>query len=169
MTKGRPPKFESVEELEGVNDGMVWMTEVKSVRTKDFEKEKDLLEYIELNIELFCKDVLEDSLVEYEVERQFVMMKRFQPRARRIDLYVRGEENEYLVELKNPTHPADNRAAIGQILDYGRELPEAKLVLVTTMFDWDTAKTIEYYDLPIKYVYLDKKRSLKYLKNSEKL
>ena len=53
----------------------------------------------------------------------------------------------------------------GQLLDYGRVYvdsikKEVRLVLLTTYYDLSTAQTIKHYNLPIRYVYMDKERML---------
>lgn len=56
---------------------------------------------------------------------------------------------------------------IGQILDYGREFldPKKELMIITTKFDRNTAKTIKHYRLPIRYIYIDKNRIMEYLES----
>ena len=74
-------------------------------------------------------------------------------------LYSR-ENNKYIVELKNPHYLCENRHALGQLLDYGRELPGSQLILLSTSFDFSTQATIKYYNLPIRYIYFEKTRCL---------
>ena len=50
-------------------------------------------------------------------------------------------------------------------MDYGRVYvdsikKEVRLVLLTTYYDLSTAQTIKHYNLPIRYVYMDKERML---------
>lgn len=136
----------------------------QGVFTDDFESEKSLLDYIVSNIENFCSDILDDTLISFETEKSITTRRRFSPRGRRIDLYIVGRKAKYIIELKNPFNQAENRYAIGQLLDYGREFldPKKELVLLTTKFDINTAKTIAFYDLPIRYIYFDKRRILEY-------
>jgi len=152
-----------MEQFIGLND--------KEVYTKDFAKEKDLTEFIVLNIEKFCKDILNDELISFELEYEMkkVILKHKKqgicaPRGKRIDLLVLCKQNHYLIEIKRPILHLDNLRAIGQLLNYGREFIDSKkeLVLITTKFDINTAKTIEHYNLPIRYIYMDKKKVLEY-------
>jgi len=160
MPAGRPLKFETVGELRNASDGFV---EIPSIflDSKDFDREKDLEEYIVNNMEKCVHDLFDDELVSFEVDK-LIDRQRFGPRGRRVDLVIRGKKKVYLVELKNPSSGTENRCAIGQILDYGREFldPKKELVIITTKFDMNTAETIRFYNLPIRYIYLEKNRFL---------
>lgn len=155
---GRPLKFESKEELSTAKNGLV---EFPHTLLKDdtFNKEKELEEYIVDNIDCFVKDILEDELVSFEVNKH-IDVQHFSPRGRRIDLVVVCTRKTYLIELKNPSSGTENRSAIGQILDYGREYldPKKELVILTTKFDINTSRTIKHYGLPIRYIYIDRNR-----------
>lgn len=135
-----------------------------TIKTDEFKKEKDIEEFIVCNIEKFVNDILEDKLIYYEVNKPIEKQNMMCPRGRRIDLFIKGENKIYIIELKNPTSLIDNRMAIGQILDYGREFADSKkeLIIITTKFDINTAKTIDYYNLPIRYIFLSKERCLEY-------
>ena len=60
---------------------------------------------------------------------------------------------------------SENKYGIGQLLDYGREFPYPKkeLLLITSKFCQNTAKTIKHYKLPIRYFFINKKQILEYL------
>jgi hypothetical protein len=133
-------------------------TRLSEVRNTSFKNERELLDYVVEDIGLFVANVLSDELVSFEVEKRIGRANQFFGPARRVDLFVEGRNANYVIELKHPRHLVDNRKAIGQLLDYGRELAEynPKLVLITTAMCPDTAKTIAYYELPITYIYLDK-------------
>lgn len=166
MAGGRPLKFQSVEELQNVADQEVCLNP-KGVRSNDFSKENELCDFIEGNLLFFCETILQDNLISFEREYQFGQ-HYFGPREPRVDFLIIGEKSHYLVEVKNPQNLAENRAAIGQLLNYGRKYldPKKTLVLITSKFDHETACTIQEYKLPIRYIYLDKKRSLEFLKNN---
>ena len=149
---GQPPKYKSVEDTTQLNNN-------------SFKKEKVLLDYIVNNIKDFVKDILGDELVSFECEKQINGKQvKLSPRQKRVDIYIVGRKSKYIIELKNPKYPSENRKAIGQLLDYGREYyrENIQMVLLTTLFDMDTAKTIEYYNLPIRYIYFDKDKSLEF-------
>lgn len=134
--------------------------EFSELNNTDFEKENILKQYITDNIELFTKDILEDELVSFEIEKPIVKQLKLSPRERRIDIFIIGKNGKYIIELKNPKCSSENRAAIGQILDYGREINDAQLILITTMFDINTYRTIKYYKLPIRYIYFEKNKCM---------
>jgi hypothetical protein len=138
----------------------------KDLNNNQFNKEKDLSDFITYNIEYFCNDILEDELISFEVDKTIVKQRRFGARGRRVDLYIICKNKHYIIELKNPTSLSENTAGIGQILDYGRQFPYPKkeLILITTMFDKDTHLTIKHYNLPIRYLYFEKGRVLELLK-----
>lgn len=159
MQVGRPLKFQSVEEIRIDNS--------ENIATSDFDKEKHLEEFLVNNIDKFVNEFLDDSIVSFEINKPINKQRKFSQRGRRVDLYIKGKLNTYIIELKNPISNTESRAAIGQILDYGREFldPKKQLLIITTKFDINTAKTIKYYNLPIRYIYLDKNKTLEYLRN----
>ena len=168
---GRPAKFETAEELEDAKDGECNIN-IKAISNSEFTKEKDLKKYIIDNIESFVSIAFGDELVLFEEEFCFNknMVRGKQGRgAKKIDIMVKGKKETYLIELKNPKYKSENRSAIGQLLDYGREYyisggDKRSMILITTKFDLDTAKTIRYYDLPIRYFYITKNQIMEYLR-----
>ena len=161
---GRPPLYSTSEKLQTKIDET---TIKKSLRNRTFVSEKKLQDYLVLHIKDFCRDVLNDEFISLKVDCPIRNIQlKLSPRVKRIDFIVQCVKKTYLVELKNPYLLAENRYAIGQLLDYGREFLDSKkeLVLLTTKFDLDTAKTIEYYSLPIRYIYFNKGRSLEFRK-----
>jgi len=162
---GRPLKFKTVQELEDVADSDIeFELNGNNLSTNEFDKESDLSDYIIENIEKFVFDFLDDELISFEVDSPIQKHRRFSPRGRRIDLFIKGKKKVYIIELKNPSSGTESRGAIGQILDYGREFldTEKELLILTTKFDLNTAKTIKFYNLPIRYIYIDKKRIMEY-------
>lgn len=143
---------------------MLYKTNKKEIRTNDFKNEKELANYTKINIKKFTEDILEDELVSFEFEKKIIKREKTQ-RHKRIDLYVVGKKGKYIIEFKNPTWNNENLNAIGQLLNYGRQFTDSKkeLVLISTLFDEETARTIKYYNLPIRFIYFDKEKSLEYL------
>lgn len=161
MPAGRPMKWATVDEiLDNVED---WYIEFdyRNLYNNSFNKEKDLEMFIVNNIESFVSDFLNDTLISFEIDAP-IDRKKFWPRWRRIDLLIKWKKSIYIIELKNPSSWTENRAAIWQILDYWREYldPKKELIILTTKFDINTHETIKYYNLPIRYIYIDKKRIL---------
>ena len=163
MAGGNLIQFEEDSDLRGVSNGCVHHIG-KRLSCDDFKSEKELCQYIEANISEFCRDSFDDVYVSHEIDKPIVPQQRFGPRTRRVDMIIRCKKHKYIIELKNPTHPAENRHGIGQLLDYGREFIDTgkKLVLISTSFDINTAKTIEHYNLPIVYMYINKTQILEF-------
>jgi hypothetical protein len=162
--EGRPPKYDIPEHIKnGLDDCLVQITHCR-FGNKDYTNEKELLRFIVGHIKEFVSGFLQDEIVSYEIDKPIEISRRFTRGTRRIDLLIIGKAKTYIIELKTPFYPAENRAGIGQILDYGREFldPKKEMIIITTLFDINTAKTIEYYKLPIRYVYMDNMRFLEY-------
>ena len=164
ISTGNPVGRPHLGELGNVPDGQVTI-DPGALKTKDFRKEEELLDYIILNIDKFCQDILKDKLISFEAEYPFRKQVKLSPRDKRVDLLIVCRNKDYIVELKNPRYLMENREAIGQLLDYGREYLDSKkempeLILITSRYDISTIKTIKHYNLPIRYIYLDKTRRL---------
>jgi len=158
-------KKERISELfKNEPDGDILVSGLFELKTNDFEKEKDLLDFIVTHIEEFTQTVLDDEVISFEVELPITKQRVASPRGRRVDLFIKGKKKTYIIELKRPTSQSENRTGIGQILDYGREfpVPEKELILITTFFDMNTARTIKYYNLPIRYVFFSKSQVFEY-------
>lgn len=123
-----------------------------------FNKEKDLVEYIVNNIDSFVGHYFNDKVISFEIDKPLKKQFGLSARGKRVDLFIQGEEGIYIIEFKNAKNPTEIRSAIGQILDYGREYldPKKELVIVSNMYDVDVAKTIKYYNLPIRYIVFSK-------------
>jgi len=69
------------------------------------------------------------------------------------------------IEFENPKYPSENHKATGQLLDYSRDFSytRKKETVLTTMFDINTSKTIEYYNLLISCTYFEKDRTIEYV------
>lgn len=143
---------------------MLYKTYEKEIRTKDFKNEKELAYYTKINIEKFVEDILEDELISFEFEKKIKKLEKAQ-KHKRVDLYVVGKKGKYIIEFKNPTWNNENLNAIGQLLNYGRQFtdPKKELILISTLYDEETARTIKSYNLPIRFIYFDKEKSLEYL------
>jgi hypothetical protein len=149
-----------------IPDGITYIKKnCDEVFTNDFKNEKELKDFIVRNIRNICKDWFNDEVISFETEKQVIPQLLFQPRRTRVDLYIHGKKDNYIIELKRPVTKCDNRYGIGQVLNYGRELEylKAKLCIVTTKFDQDTAETISYYGLPIRYMFTSKTQMLEYI------
>ena len=157
--------FDTVEGLGNAKDGEVSFTGKKLFNT-DFDRESDLEAYICANIEWFC-DALGEKYISHETNKPIVKRLRMSPQVRRVDMYIKCRGSVLIVELKNQPSGTQSRAAIGQVLDYGRvfiDTRKKQMVIVTTKFDQPTAKTIKHYNLPIRYIYMSKRQKMEFLK-----
>ena len=148
-----------------MNKGNIIIEDLSTLDNKDFINENSLVDYVVLNIDKFAKDILNDEVISFEIDMPITKQIKLSPRGRRIDLFIIGKKKKYIIEFKNPHFGTENRAAIGQILDYGREFTdsEKELIIITTKYDNNTAKTIKYYNLPIRYIYFSKKQTMEYV------
>lgn len=148
-------------------DGFVVVDDVSILKSNEFETEKSLQDFLIYNIKDFMLNQFDDIVIETFTEYQFQSQLNLSPRGHRIDLFVKCENFDYLIELKNPTNKSENIYAIGQLLNYSREFDKIsdskkKLVLITTYFDLSTAETIKYFNLPIEYIFFTKNKQLLY-------
>jgi len=142
----------------------VLIKQFSKLQNNTFKKEKDLREFITQYIREFTEDVLEDEYISHNEECGITKnTSRF--RSRRMDLVVYGQKATHIIELKNPKYQSENRAAIGQLLCYAQDFidPKKRLVLISTKFDIYTARAIENYKLPIRYIYFDINHCYEYI------
>ncbi len=153
------------------NDSDIHIQDSLSVTTNDFRNEKHLTQFIDENIKRVVKTVFGYTYISHKTEAEIgIIQKRkggIRPRGRRVDFLIKCSEKTLLVETKCPFYLRENTAAIGQLLDYGREFldPKKELILLTTKFCPSTAKTIEFYNLPIRYIFMDMSKSLEFKKS----
>lgn len=135
--KGQPFHFKITHTV--TEDGIVIETMYRPADLY-FRREKDLIKFIAQNQETFAKEVLKDDIPD-------------------------GQGGRYTIKFCNPAKPEEVRAAIGQLLNLGREDEEVlkgneeitqkkcKLLLISTLFDIETARTIKHFNLPIRYIH----------------
>ena len=167
MPAGRPPKYTSAEKMQ---DGYVEVDHLNELVSNEFRKEADLRNYVVDNIEKFCKDVLSDEYASHKTEKDVNDQYRFGARPIRMDLYIKCKKHEYIIELKNPKHKAENKSSIWQLLSYGammKDTIERKLILISTKFDMPTAQAICEYRLPIEFIYFEKAKCLRFIGGSD--
>ena len=167
---GGRPRIETIDDLQNCKIDGDFLVKFDILKNFDYKKEIELQNYIIENIDMFCRDILDDDLISFETEYQFEKQNYFSQRKIRADLYLKCKKQDYIVELKNPTHKSENRAAIGQLLNYSLQFLDSKkrqLVLITTLYDYDTEKVIKKYNLPIRYIYFSKDKILEFLKEND--
>lgn len=133
----------------------------------DFDKEKDLVKYITDNIDKFVLIQFNDKVISYEVDKP-INRQAFWPRWRRVDIFIQWQNWIYIIECKNAKNSTEIRYSLWQLLDYWREYldPKKELILIANMYDESTAKTISYYNLPIRYIIFSKNNSLEYVREA---
>lgn len=136
--------------------------EAKSVFVSPFDKESDLCDYIECNIKSFANDILGIDFDRYIREYEISKRVRFASRSRRCDFAIFDKNNDiHLVEVKNPKYEYDLDFGLGQLLGYGSassingKKPKT-LTIVSSKFYGDLYETIKQYNLPIKFIVMNK-------------
>ena len=118
-----------------MNDN-IFVYDFKKLRNNQFKSEKELSEFISENIFEFTKDVLDDVLIDFEIERRIsrrINGLLFGRKNKRIDIYIKGQKKNYILELKNPCYRNENLSAIGQILNYGLNYDNCDLIIFSTL------------------------------------
>lgn len=134
-------------------------------KNNDFKDEKELLEYILLNKEDFCKDVLGVIYKNHATEFAFKPIKYLHDNAPIADLiFIDTNDFIHVIELKHPRNAyGENMMGLGQCLAYyylarmnGFKL--ADVYLITTKHNNMIPLVIRDNNLKIKYIYFDKAR-----------
>jgi len=143
----------------------------ESFVNNDFENEKDLMEFIILNKELFCRNVLGFEYKSYETECAFKKIDHLHKNEPRVDI-IFWDINNYvhLVELKSPRNEyGECMQGVGQCLAYyylarvnGFNLGD--VYLVTTKHCNLVPLIIRDARLNLKYIYFSKRNWTKSFK-----
>lgn len=127
-----------------------------------FSNEKALCDYIEINIQDFCKE-LGYNYKSHNREWSLTYMNRFGPRPPRVDFKIELEDNQILlVECKCPSQTySEVNKGISQILSYYLKAKDYKLNLkecwlVSTEIDLDSVRIIEEFKLPVNICVIKK-------------
>jgi hypothetical protein len=148
-----------MEEVRGVQ---IKIKDTTFLKNNTYKNEKQLEKEIHDNINDFIESYYGDEVVESSTNKNCLANNNKQIKGKRVDIYVKGKKCEYIIECKNSKYSYENIQAIGQLLNYGRYFKRAKLMLVTTLFDIDTARTIQQYNLPIRIVMVYGDKLLEY-------
>lgn len=119
--------------------------------------EKELCDFIELNMAEFCRNALGCDLFSFKRE-SFMRERTFGANKPRVDFEIVTDQGIYLVECKNPTQIfSEVTKGISQLLAYSvlAEPTETKLVLLTSGTLPIIQQTILKFELPIMVVYLN--------------
>jgi len=138
--------------------------------TNHFKTEKDLCDYIELNMNLFCKELFEDEYISHE--REFNLFKYLHPKINqrrakqhsRIDFLIKCKNSNYAVEVKNRKEELAAKP-FGQMLLYNMELKQAGIIakqcIVSSFYDYRLQALIRFYGLDFDYFLFNKEYSAK--------
>jgi len=134
-----------------------------------WNKEAQLVDYIERNITLFTKDVLREEYQYHVREWSMREQRMFGGNQPRIDLMIMTKSGKRMgVECKLPKQSfSELSRAVSQVLAYSviaedNGLPFHKLLIVTTQYDTIVHKIIQKYELPIGVVVMDKKERMEW-------
>lgn len=146
------------------NGKVINLQEVKDLHT--WQSEKSLNDSLAQNINEFMYKVFKEkvkSATNKKSERKgFAKLRNGQLlplRGVRLDMWVECESgNKYIIEVKNPRYSNyDTFKAVGQILGYSVKFPDAKLVILSTVYDDGFLEMIQKYKLPIDFVLITDK------------
>ena len=127
-----------------------------------FKSEKDMCNYIEDNIELFCVDVTGEKLRSYKREYTITGRQFFAHKTACVDFLIVTESGKrILVEVKNPKQiHSEMIRSVSQLLAYGAiadmYTPVDRLILATSNTCEAVQLMICKYELPIEVVLLNR-------------
>lgn len=130
--------------------------------SNDFPKEKNLQDYLDINMNSFINDILGLEYKNHERE-SFIINRSFGCNKPRVDFLVNLKTDEcVLIECKNPRNiHREITSAIGQILDYillaekvGKKIKCT--YLVTSKINQTVLDMINRFKLPIKVCLISK-------------
>lgn len=144
---------------------------------KEFKTEKEMCDYIELNMKLFVEDILYDELISYQREFTLKTKRRMFPNKGtpnpRIDFLIIGRHGRYAIEVKNPTQTyTELSRSIGQMMLYEMLFEQinmpAKMYMVSSRHSIVFIEMINRFKLNYKYILLGKNVSAEYRGQEEK-
>jgi len=140
-----------------------------------FKNEKHMSDYIEDNIRLFCKEILEDEYITHS--REYVFESGWRKRNgnsvkkgehnTRLDFLIICKNDNYAVEVKNPKQIRSSLVnAISQIMNYQYEIEKrsirASLVLVSSKHSVRFVELVRHFGLKFRYILFNKDYSAEY-------
>lgn len=135
----------------------------KQFKNDDFKNEKELLEYILLNKEVFCREVLGVEYKNHITEYPFKPIDLLYDNTTNADLiFIDSEDYVHIIELKCPRNAyGENLMGLGQCLSYYylarlHNFRLADVYLITTKHNNLIPIVIKDNALKIKYIYFDK-------------
>jgi hypothetical protein len=139
----------TTEKIDAINIGEYF-------KKSDFTSEKELTDFLKLNMNTLIKELGYEKALEVEEESFIIPAKRFGANKPRVDFKVKVSEKLYiLIECKNPKHVyREMLNSIAQMMGYiaiaeNCGLKVDKYWVVTTRFDPECARIIKRFNLPI--------------------
>ena len=126
-----------------------------------FKSEKEFIDNLIDRIPSIIKNMYNLDCINYDRERPF-WLKEFGLVNTRCDLIFYTEQGiNIVIECKNPTHDkAETFNAIGQMIAYKLNIDAMpgnfKLILATSIFDFNALKAIKRYNLDFDLIYHNK-------------
>lgn len=150
---------------EHLEDGLYDLNDLYNVLDKSFKSEKELCEFIEVNIDKFTKEL---GYVYKSHEREYPLqgIRRQRRGTKRIDFLIKTECGKSLgIECKHPKYNCELSAGIGQILSYIAIAEQYnrgidKFYMISSVLDYVAPSVIAKFDLPITFIAMDKNKSL---------
>ena len=149
-------------------DGHYYYEQLQHAINADFKSEKELADFIELNIKDFCGDFLEAQYISHKREYQLIKTSRAKLKGnRRIDFLINTDVGVIVIECKHPTFISELTSAIGQCLAYkslisNSGLKVIRVIMVSSKIDNIVPQVIADYKLPIEFVVMDKSKCVKF-------
>ena len=145
----------------------VSIDEIRDKDKKDWESEKEFCDYLEINIENICLDLLDEKYICHQ--REFQIYRTTGRTARRIDFLITTDKGNVLCEVKRPTESSMQMFyAVSQILLYLHlaEIKGIKIhrsIILTNDSHEDLTGVINKFQLPIEIYIVGKKQLYKHV------
>lgn len=147
-------------------DGDYQYKDVVNSINSDFKKEKDLCDYIELNIVKFTTDIVGATYKSHDREYPLYRHRRSVGGNIRIDFLIETTDGQRIgIECKHPFYKSELSLAVGQCLGYLSQFEKHdkeldKIFIVSTKIDDIVPSIITKFNLPIEFVVMDKQKHL---------
>jgi len=149
----------------GKPDGLYSAVQLQGELRKDFSSEKDLILFIERNIENVCLDLgykYKSHVREYPLQK----WKKRSKGSKRIDFLIITQCGQRIgIECKNPTYNCELVAGVGQIMSYialgeMNGVPINRFFLISSALDHIVPMVLSRFNIPITFIAMDKTKYL---------
>lgn len=158
--------------LEKWDDGLYGFQEISDALDQSFKSEKDLCQFIEINIDKFTEE-LGYAYQSHEREYPIQGTRRQIKGTKRIDFLIKTQCGKALaIECKHPKYKCELSAGVGQILSYITIAEQYNraidgFYMVSSVLDYVAPSIIAKFDLPIIFIAMDKTKSLTWQRQKE--